>query len=58
MEARLKETFTVEDADLANLATARAEAVRTILLNEGVESDRLFLTTGSTPGTRVALQLR
>jgi outer membrane protein OmpA-like peptidoglycan-associated protein len=44
MEATLAAQADVDDAALAALATARAQAVRDALAQRGVADDRLFVT--------------
>ena len=58
MEERLLEGLTIEPAELEGLADARAQLVRSSLIEAGVEAERIFLSTTTASGPRAALQLR
>jgi methionine salvage enolase-phosphatase E1 len=63
-EAKLLETYTITDGDLATLAANRAKTVQTYLLQSGqVTASRLFLKNQTAAdlrrqGSRVYLQFR
>jgi len=59
MEAQLIAGITITEEPLRALAEARAQAVRTWLLDQGkVPAERVFLTAPTTKGSRVQLNLR